>query len=164
MQRQSYFSPLGEILLAADGGALIGLWFRGQKHECAGLCGNETQTDESNVLSSVSAWLDGYFAGERPERDFPLTPRGSEFRQRVWAELLRVPYGETVSYGELGRRIGCASARAIGNAVGNNPISILIPCHRVVGKKEKLTGYAGGVDKKLCLLKLEKADGAGCRN
>lgn len=155
MQRRSYFSPIGEILLAADGGALIGLWFRGQKYEGAGLCENEKETDESAVLSSVCRWLDRYFAGERPAADFPLAPRGSAFRQQVWRELLNVPYGQTVSYGELGRRIGCPSARAIGNAVGHNPISILIPCHRVVGAGGKITGYAGGVEKKEFLVRLE---------
>lgn len=155
MQRMSCSSPLGEISLAADNGALAGLWFRGQKYEWAGLCDKETETDESAVLSSVCRWLERYFAGERPERDFPLAPRGSEFRQRVWRELLNIPYGETVSYGELGRRAGCTSARAIGSAVGHNPISIIIPCHRVVGADGKLTGFAGGVEKKAFLLKLE---------
>lgn len=148
-------SPIGEIILAADNGALIGLWFRGQKYECAGLCENETETDESAVLSSVCRWLDKYFGGEGPERDFPLAPRGSEFRQRVWRELLNIPYGETRSYGEIGRCAGCTSARAIGGAVGHNPISIIIPCHRVVASDGKLTGFAGGVEKKKYLQELE---------
>lgn len=159
MQAMSYLSPIGEIILAADNGALIGLWFRGQKYECAGLCENETETDESAVLSSVCRWLDGYFAGERPERDFLLKPRGSEFRQRVWRELLNIPYGETVSYGELAEHTGCASARTVGGAVGHNPISIIIPCHRVVGSNGRLTGFAAGVEKKEYLLRLESRCG-----
>lgn len=155
MQTRLYASPIGELLLAADGGKLIGLWFPGQRYEGATLRGDEKKTDESEVLSAVCVWLDGYFAGARPARDFALAPRGSEFRQRVWQELLNIPYGETVSYGELAERTGCRSARAVGNAVGHNPISILIPCHRVVGKDKKLTGYAAGVEKKKFLIELE---------
>lgn len=156
MRKAVYSSPIGEIILAAENGALIGLWFRGQKYECAGLRENETETDESIVLLSARRWLDRYFAGEAPERDLPLAPRGSDFRQRVWRELLNIPYGDTVSYGELARRVGCASARAVGNAVGHNPISLIIPCHRVVGADGRLTGYAGGTDRKAYILALEK--------
>lgn len=150
--------------MAADKGALIGLWFLGQKYECAGLWENDTETDERDTLLSVSRWLDGYFAGEQPERDFLLAPRGSDFQSRVWAELLRIPYGETRSYGEIARKSGCGSARAVGNAVGHNPISIIVPCHRVVGANGKLTGYAGGVERKEYLLKLEAAALAGTEN
>lgn len=151
-----YQSPIGEIILAAEDNKLVGLWFRAQKYECATVSGNEKQTDEREVLSSVCAWLDRYFAGEYAERCFEIAPVGSEFRRRVWAELLNVPCGATVTYAALGDRVHCPSARAIGNAVGHNPISILIPCHRVVGKNGKLTGYAAGVEKKRYLLTLEE--------
>ena len=155
MQCCLYSSPIGEIILAADAGALVGLWFVGQRYSCAGLNAAEPETDESGLLSAVCRWLDGYFAGEVSAINFPLAPRGTAFQKRVWRELLSIPYGETISYGELAKRAGCASARAVGNAVGHNPISILIPCHRVVGSNGKLTGYAGGVEKKRFLLALE---------
>ena len=156
MQRAEYASPLGELLLAADGGALVGLWFRGQKYEGAGLTGHEPETDETALLSSVRRWLDAYFSGERPETDFPVAPAGSAFRRRVWRELMAVPYGETLPYGELARRVGCASSRAVGGAVGHNPVALIIPCHRIVGSGGALTGYAGGLWRKEALLTMEQ--------
>ena len=136
-------SPLGGILLAEEDGALCGLWFRGQKYEGAGL------------PAGIVRWLTRYFAQERPERDFPLAPKGTAFQKRVWRALEEIPMGETRSYGEIAAQLGCASARAVGAAVGRNPISLIIPCHRVLGADGSLTGYAGGRDRKRALLRLE---------
>ena len=147
-----YDSPLGEIVLAADGDALIGLWFSGQAHFGAGLRGAED--GDCAVLREAKAWLDDYFAGKAPETLPKLRPRGTVFQQRVWAELLRIPRGKTVTYGTLAEKLG-SHARAVGGAVGRNPISIMIPCHRVVGKDGSLTGYAGGVERKKELLRME---------
>ena len=147
-----YDSPLGEIVLAADGDALIGLWFAGQAHFGAGL--REAADGDCAVLREAKAWLDAYFAGKTPESTPKLAPRGTAFQQKVWAELLRIPRGGTVTYGELAERLG-SHARAVGGAVGRNPISILIPCHRVVGKDGSLTGYAGGTERKKALLQIE---------
>ena len=147
-----YDSPLGEIVLAADGDALIGLWFSGQAHFGAGLRG--AADGDCAVLREAKAWLDDYFAGKAPETLPKLRPRGTAFQQRVWAELLRIPRGETATYGALAERLG-SHARAVGGAVGRNPISIMIPCHRVVGKDGSLTGYAGGTERKAALLKIE---------
>ena len=147
-----YDSPLGEIVLAAEGDALIGLWFSGQAHFGAGLRG--AVDGDCAVLREAKAWLDDYFAGKAAETLPKLRPRGTAFQQRVWAELLRIPRGETVTYGALAEKLG-SHARAVGGAVGRNPISIMIPCHRVVGKNGSLTGYAGGTERKAALLKIE---------
>ena len=147
-----YASPLGEIVLAAEGDALIGLWFSGQAHFGAGLRGAED--GDCAVLREAKAWLDDYFAGRIPAQTPKLRPRGTDFQQRVWAELLRIPRGETVTYGALAEKLG-SHARAVGGAVGRNPISIMIPCHRVVGRDGSLTGYAGGTERKAALLKIE---------
>ena len=147
-----YASPLGEIVLAADGDALIGLWFSGQAHFGAGLRGAEE--GDCAVLREAKAWLDDYFAGKAPETLPKLRPRGTEFQKKVWAALMRIPRGETVTYGALAEKLG-SHARAVGGAVGRNPISIMIPCHRVVGKDGSLTGYAGGTERKAALLKIE---------
>ncbi len=147
-------SPLGPMLLASDGRALIGLWFEGQEYEKAGLS-RDTEARELPVFTETLRWLDRYFAGLRQEIVPPLAPRGTPFQRRVWERLERIPYGETLSYGELARELGCASARAVGQAVGRNPISLLIPCHRVLGKDGRLTGYAGGTERKAALLRLE---------
>ena len=147
-----YASPLGEIVLAADGDALIGLWFSGQAHFGAGLRG--AADGDCAVLHDAKAWLDDYFAGKAPETLPKLRPRGTEFQKKVWAELLKIPRGETATYGALAEKLG-SHARAVGGAVGRNPISIMIPCHRVVGKNGSLTGYAGGTERKAALLKIE---------
>ena len=147
-----YASPLGEIVLAADGDALVGLWFSGQAHFGAGL--REAEEGDCAVLREAKAWLDDYFAGKVPARTPKLKPRGTAFQQKVWTELLRIPRGGTVTYGELAKTLG-SHARAVGGAVGRNPISILIPCHRVVGADGSLTGYAGGVERKKELLRME---------
>ena len=147
-------SPLGDITLACDGEALTGLWFAGQAHELYGLDPRHEERPHP-LFYQAEAWLRLYFAGQEPDFTPPLAPRGSAFQQAVWRELLTIPYGQTLTYGELARRLGCPSARAVGQAVGRNPISLLIPCHRVLGAGGRLTGYAGGLRRKAALLRLE---------
>ena len=151
-----YASPLGPILLAADETGLTGLWFEGQKYFPSFL-GVDYQEKETPVLTETARWLDVYFSGKDPDILPPLHPQGSPFRQTVWNILLTIPRGQTMTYGEIARRLGVHSAQAVGGAVGHNPISILIPCHRVVGSDGSLTGYAGGVERKARLLQLEGA-------
>ena len=151
-----YASPLGPILLAADETGLTGLWFEGQKYFPSFL-GVDYQEKETPVLTETVRWLDVYFSGKDPGFLPPLHPQGSPFRQTVWDILLTIPRGQTITYGEIARRLGVRSAQAVGGAVGHNPISILIPCHRVVGSDGSLTGYAGGFDRKTRLLQLEGA-------
>jgi len=156
-----YHSPLGEITVASDGESVVGLWLEGQKYFAATLDG-DLREENLGVFEKVCRWLDVYFSGSEPTFTPPLAPKGSEFRRTVWEQLLRIPYGETVSYGEIAKRLEAetgrkTSARAVGGAVGHNPISIIIPCHRVVGADGSLTGYAGGVDKKVKLLEIERA-------
>jgi len=150
----SYESPLGPITLASDGEALIGLWFGGQKHFAYNLS-PAFEEKALPVLDETRRWLDLYFAGQIPDFTPKLAPRGTAFQQRVWEKLRTIPYGKTSTYGELARAMDCASARAVGSAVGRNPISLLIPCHRVLGADGRLTGYAGGLDRKQWLLALE---------
>ena len=160
---QHYNSPLGGILLAADEIGLSGLWFDGEKYFADHLPKEHIEQD-SPVLSQTRRWLDVYFAGSEPKELPPLHPVGSPFRQAVWKILLQIPYGQTVTYGDIAKKLasqqGLArmSAQAVGGAVGHNEISIIIPCHRVVGTDGSLTGYAGGIDKKYKLLELERAD------
>lgn len=150
-------SPVGELTLASDGEALMGLWIAGQKYHSAGLGPEATEADLP-VFGAAAAWLERYFSGERPEpRELPLAPRGSDFRQRVWRLLLEIPGGELATYAELASRLS-TSPRAVGSAVGRNPISIIIPCHRVVGSDGGLTGYAAGLEVKLQLLRREGVD------
>ena len=151
-----YASPLGPILLAADETGLTGLWFEGQKYFPSFL-GVDYQEKETPILTETARWLDVYFSGKDPDILPPLHPQGSPFRQAVWNILLTIPRGQTMTYGEIARRLGVHSAQAVGGAVGHNPISILIPCHRVVGSDGSLTGYAGGFDRKTRLLQLEGA-------
>lgn len=149
-----YRSPLGMLIVAAEGEALTALVFEGQKYARQHLAG-EGQERETPVLRAARLWLDAYFAGERPDAAaLPLSPRGTNFQQTVWQELQAIPYGETCRYGEIAVRLG-SSARAVGSAVGRNPISLIIPCHRVLGAKGALTGYAGGLERKKALLALE---------
>lgn len=151
-------SPLGELLLASDGRALTGLWLAGQRHFAATLPSGAVAMPDLPLFAQVGTWLGRYFAGARPEpTEFPLAPQGTPFRQSVWRALLAIPYGATRTYGQLADALGCASARAIGGAVGHNPISIVIPCHRVVGVAGTLTGYAGGLEAKRALLALENS-------
>ena len=151
-----YASPIGKMLLASDGTALCGLWLEGQKHYAVGLAAEVTGKDDLPVFVAVKAWLDDYFAGKCPSAEgIDLAPLGSAFQQKVWRELRLIPYGQTVTYGELAKRLN-SSARAVGSAVGRNPISVVVPCHRVVGANGALTGYAGGIHKKIWLLEHEK--------
>ena len=156
-----YKSPIGDILLAADEIGLTGLWFEEQKY-FANTLPDEKISQETPILTEARKWLDVFFSGEEPKFMPPLHPTGSAFRQDVWQILLQIPYGHTMTYGEIARRIAeikntsRMSAQAVGGAVGHNPISIIIPCHRVVGKNGSLTGYAGGIERKIKLLELEK--------
>jgi methylated-DNA-[protein]-cysteine S-methyltransferase len=153
-------TPLGMMRAAAEDGSLTGLWFEGQKYypQAAGLW---EPCPEYPVLRKLRRWLDAYFAGKRPAPDLPLAPEGTEFRRAVWNHLREIPYGRTSSYGEIARKIAAKkklpsmSGQAVGGAVGHNPISLLIPCHRVLGSDGGLTGYAGGMEKKQFLLELE---------
>jgi len=154
-------SPLGKIQAAAKDGAVCGLWFLGQKYFPAGAEQWIKKTDYP-VFISLKAWLREYFAGRKPEITFKLSPVGTDFQQSVWKLLLKIPYGKTTTYGAIAAKLGSkekkASAQAVGGAVGHNPISVLIPCHRVLGADGSLTGYAGGLDKKQALLKLERGE------
>lgn len=160
-------SPLGRLTLASDGEALTGLWLDGLKYFAATL---HAPADEREVpvFAETRRWLSEYFAGIRPDFTPLLRPEGSPFRRAVWELLLAVPYGERVSYGELAamyrERYGAqTSPRAIGGAVGHNPVSLIIPCHRVVGSGGALTGYAGGTERKAFLLALESAHRSDAR-
>jgi len=143
--------------VSAENGALTGLWFTGQKHYPSQ---TETWVNDSNypVFESLRSWLSGYFAGKCPKQTIKLNPHGTDFQRSVWDVLLKIPYGQFTTYGEIAKQLGYKSARAVGGAVGHNPISILIPCHRVIGTNGNITGYAGGVDKKRALLKIENVD------
>lgn len=160
---QTYSSPLGELLLSADDMGLSGLWFAGQRYFARTLppCAVPRETP---VLTASKRWLDCYFSGAHPDVLPPLHLIGTDFQQAVWNLLLEIPYGQTVTYGALGRTLAqqlgkpAMSAQAVGSAVGRNPISVIVPCHRVVGADGNLTGYAGGVERKRFLLNLEGAD------
>lgn len=147
-------SPLGTLTLSSSGEALTGLWLENQKYFAVGLKPDAAETPDLPVFRQTAAWLERYFSGQVPGELPPLDPQGSPFRLAVWKQLAEIPYGKTATYGELAKRLG-SSPRAVGNAVGRNPISILIPCHRVLGSGGGLTGYAGGVDRKQFLLELE---------
>ena len=151
----TYDSPLGTLTMAYGDEAITGLWIRGQKRFARTLPEGSIK-ERTPAFARAAEWLDRYFAGENPAVDLPLAPAGTAFQLRVWRAVSDVAYGETVSYGELARRIGCRSARAVGAALGKNPVWILIPCHRIIGADGSLTGYAGGLDKKAALLALEK--------
>ena len=160
-----YDSPIGTLLLAERDGKLVGLWMEGQKYFLGSLREETQERESSPVLRQAGLWLDRYFAGKRPAiSELPLTPIGSEFRKEVWQVLCEIPYGETTTYGEISQKIAARrrlermSAQAVGGAVGHNPISIIVPCHRVVGSNGSLTGYAGGLQKKIKLLTHEGVD------
>lgn len=163
----TYLSPVGEITLACDGegSVLVGLWIEGQKYHGAPVPEAMIENDDKPVFDVVKKWLDRYFAGERPGIcEIPLAPIGGEFRQGVWSILREIPYGEVITYGEIAKKMAARmgkesmSSQAVGGAVGHNPISIIIPCHRVVGANGSLTGYAGGLKTKVKLLELEGID------
>ena len=151
----TFVSPLGEMKLCSDGTYLTAVTFAGQKYEEKHIP-KEAACGSCPVLEETKLWLKEYFLGNIPKKLPPVSPIGTSFQKLVWQHLLRIPYGQTVTYGQLAQQLDCKSAQAVGNAVGRNPISILIPCHRVVGTDGKLTGYAGGTDKKAALLQLEK--------
>lgn len=163
---QHYSSPLGGILLAADEIGLTGSWFDGEKYFADNLPAEHAER-QTPILAEATRWLDIYFTGKEPGFTPPLHPIGSPFRQAVWEILLQIPYGQTTTYGEIARQLAekqgleKMSAQAVGGAVGHNEISVIIPCHRVVGTSGSLTGYAGGIDKKVKLLELERADMRG---
>ncbi len=157
----NYTSPIGEILLASDGESLTGLWFEGQKYFGSTLEG-ETEEKKLTIFALTEKWLDTYFKGEEPDFEVPVAFNGTDFQNTVWKILTEIPYGKTVTYGEIGKLIAekrgveTMSAQAVGGAVGRNPVSIIVPCHRVLGSKGEVTGYAGGIDRKIYLLKHEK--------
>lgn len=161
-------TPIGPVTLQSDGERLTGLWMAGQKY--FGGRGGVTleEAPDLALFGVVRKWLAAYFAGERPAlSDIPLAPAGSAFRQAVWAQLCAIPYGEVMTYGAIGEKVARAlhkeriPGQAVGGAVGHNPVSILIPCHRVVGANGSLTGYAGGLERKRFLLSHEGVDMTG---
>ena len=149
-----FSSPLGPLTAAAEDDALTGLWLAGQKHFAATLAPDALRQDDAPVFLALEQWLAAYFAGSREPCSLALAPKGTPFQRRVWDALREIPYGTVLTYGDLARQLG-SSPRAVGGAVGRNPISIVIPCHRVLGGGGRLTGYAGGLDRKEFLLKLE---------
>lgn len=159
--KTTYISPLGEILLVCDEAALTGLWFEGGRFYPSGLAAGRGETP---VFDETKRWLDIYFSGRKPEFTPPLNPDGTPFQLAVWRTLLEIPYGETVSYGDIAKQIAAQrglrqmSAQAVGGAVGRNKISVIIPCHRVMGANGSLTGYGGGLERKAKLLKAEGID------
>ena len=172
-----YDSPIGPIIMAGDGESLTGLWFAGQKYFGSTLPGDFCRQADGTwlpewrehipemlqlpIFQTTKHWLDIYFRGEIPEFTPPISLKGTSFRKAVWEILLSIPYGQTMTYGEIAGKIAeqrgfeRMSAQAVGNAVGHNPIGIIVPCHRVVGSDGKLTGYAGGMERKKALLALE---------
>lgn len=159
----TYQSPVGEILLACDEIGLTGLWFEGGKFYALSL-DREHEAREMPVFAEVKRWLDVYFSGREPDLMPPVHMLGSTFQRSVWEILRQIPYGKTTTYGEIAKRLAAErglprmSAQAVGGAVGHNPISVMIPCHRVVGSNGSLTGYAGGLQKKIWLLTHEGVD------
>lgn len=152
-----YESPLGKIFIASDGIGLTDLWFEGNTGLPQRLL---EQTEPDSVIEETARWLDVYFSGKEPDFLPPLDPQGSAFDHEVWKLLLNIGYGKTVTYGDLAGELASLtgkrqSAQAIGGAVGRNPVALIVPCHQVVGAKGNLTGYGGGMDRKIALLKLE---------
>ena len=159
-----YKSPIGDILLASKNNKLIGLWLEGQKYYLSNIK-EEMIEEDTEILVKTKNWLDRYFKGEKPSiNEFDLSPSGSDFRKKVWKILCGIPYGEVITYKDIAVTIAKQkglkkmSSQAVGGAVSHNPISIIIPCHRVVGSNGSLTGYAGGIDKKVYLLKHENVN------
>lgn len=154
-----YLSPVGELLIAASDGVLTGVWMEGQRFYANTLPPSDAKSEDDAVLQAAKNYLAAYFSGEKPSLGtLALAPAGTAFQKKVWRLLCDIPYGETVTYGTLAERMGGSrcSARSIGMAVSRNPIAILLPCHRVLGKNGGLTGYAGGIERKAWLLRFEK--------
>ena len=161
----TYESPVGTITLASDGDKLIGLWNENQKYHGDKIFKDMVEKNDLAIFNDAIKWLDRYFIGEQPDiEELPLAPIGSEFRKSVWKILCKIPYGKTITYGEIAKEMALSlnkermSSQAVGGAVGHNPLSIIIPCHRVVGSNGSLTGYAGGIKTKIKLLELEGVD------
>lgn len=161
----TYCSPVGMMTLACDQDNLVGVWNIDQKYYGANILKAAQAQDERPIFINAKEWLDRYFAGAKPNiNELPLAPIGSEFRQMVWMILCNIPYGEVVTYGDIAKIVAAKvnkprmSSQAVGGAVGHNPISVIIPCHRVVGANGNLTGYAGGITTKIKLLELEGVD------
>lgn len=160
-----YDSPVGRLVVASDENSIIGLWLAHQRFYMDILQGQECEEKETDVIRLAKIWLDKYFAGEKPEiSELPIKFIGSDFRVLVWQMLTEIPYGKVITYGELAKKIAekrgikAMSAQAVGGAVGRNPISIIVPCHRVIGSNGNLTGYSGGVSTKIKLLEFEGVD------
>ncbi len=160
-----YNSPIGKIIITSNGKSLCGVYFEGQKYFLYSIKTPLTENNDLDILKITKNWLDRYFAKEKPKiSELPILAEGTNFRKLIWEVLLEIPYGTTMTYGEIAkiaaRKLNKLkiSAQAVGGAIGHNPISIIIPCHRVIGAGGKLTGYAGGIDKKLELLTLEGID------
>ncbi|MDE5781212.1 MAG: methylated-DNA--[protein]-cysteine S-methyltransferase [Lachnospiraceae bacterium] len=158
-------SPLGRIYMASDGNNLTGLWIENQKYFASSFLKEAVKKEDLPIFEDTKRWLDRYFAGKKPQiSELNLAPSGGEFRQEVWSILCSIPYGEIITYGEIAEKVAVKmnkekmSAQAVGGAVGHNPISIIIPCHRVIGKNGNLTGYAGGIHLKIKLLEHEGVD------
>lgn len=165
LYKTDYNLPFSKITLASDGKSLVGLWLEGQKYFLRSVNDKMIQNNDLEIFNHTKRWLDKYFTGKKPEiSELLLTPIGNDFRQMVWKILCQIPYGEVTTYGEIAKKIAKRkglvkmSAQAVGNAVGHNPISIIIPCHRVVGSNGNLTGYSGGISTKIKLLEHEKID------
>ena len=164
MYTSTYDSAIGSLLLAADDIGLVGLWLNSDRFYTNLLANREYIAKGTPILQEAKRWLNAYFSGHEPKVEVPLHLIGTPFRQEVWKLLLQIPYGQVATYGDLAKKmaekrgVAYMSAQAIGGAVGHNEISIIIPCHRVIGANGNLTGYAGGIDKKLKLLELEGVD------
>jgi len=163
--KTNYSSQVGLITLACDGNNLVGLWFEGQKYYGGTISDVMIEKSDLPIFDATKKWLDIYFDGKKPAiSELPLAPMGGDFRQDVWKILCEVPYGEVTTYGDIAKKLAAKmnrdsmSSQAIGGAVGHNPISIIIPCHRVMGANGSLTGYAGGVEVKVKLLEFEGAE------
>ena len=161
--KTNYPSPIGNLTLASDGVNLVGLWIEGQKYHGDAIFKDMVANNDLKIFDEAKKWLDRYFAGKNPIiSQLQIAPLGSEFRKNVWNILCEIPYGELTTYGAIAKKIAVdagkaqMSARAVGGAVGHNPISIIIPCHRVVGAKGNMTGYAAGTATKIKLLEMEK--------
>lgn len=161
---QKYNSPIGDLKIVSDKKNIVGLWIKGQKYFESTIYGEEISSQPLPILEMAKQWLNQYFSGEKPlPKELSLKPKGSEFRKLVWEILCKIPYGEVTTYGEIAKEVAQIlqkdkmSAQAVGGAVGHNPISIIIPCHRVIGASGDLIGYAGGIELKKKLLDFEKS-------
>lgn len=164
LYEMNYVAPIGILKVVSDEKNIIGLWIQGQKYFESTICDEEISRQIVPILEQAKHWLNRYFAGQKPlPKELPLKPKGSEFRQFVWEILCKIPYGEVTTYGEIAKEVAQKlhkekmSAQAVGGAVGHNPISIIIPCHRVIGANGDLTGYAGGIELKKKLLDFEQS-------